>query len=299
MESTLDLLGTIPDPPSPPSPPSPPDTPTPTPRVEHNDDGTHSDLGSSIHALGNPADDQMMCNPPSPNSGHTQTAEEQAILAHLELAEMNRSVLSQSGLNNRSTLPQFTPTPNRGFPKVHMSHSAQIFDHLETKVLLAWFQVGHPKFMIRVFDYSGKDVAEQAAIIAERIWASITTIAEFISQDAPPVCVSPPQPQGGKGSRDQPTGFLVHQVSEETMNLILSQRIWSTTDITFEALLFNCSHPPELLFCLSGFTTLNADTVRQTVVEVWSQDEIRCQIKDCLSNAGCPTTNKYTKPRET
>ncbi|KAG1871776.1 hypothetical protein DFJ58DRAFT_762353, partial [Suillus subalutaceus] len=91
----------------------------------------------------------------------------------------------------------------------------------------------------------------------------------------------PQSSQNASGLADLPTGFLVHKVSEETMNLILNQRIWSTMDITFEALPFNCAHPPELLFCLSGFTTLDADAV-------WSQDEIRHQIEDCLSKCGLP-----------
>ncbi|KAG1829530.1 hypothetical protein DFJ58DRAFT_825559 [Suillus subalutaceus] len=229
-----------------------------------------------------------MSAPQSPTPEHVQTTEEQAILAHLALAETNRSILSQNGPNHHTILPQFTPTPTEGFPTVHMSHSAQIFDHLDNRVLLAWFQVEHPKFMVRVFDLPGKEVAERAAITAEQIRASIATIAEFVHQDAPPVRVSPPQPQTGKGQHEFPTGFLVHKISVETMNLILQQRIWSAADITFEAIPFNCIHPPELLFCLSGFTTLDSDTVLQTVIDVWSRDENRQCIDDVLSKGGFP-----------
>ncbi|KAG2030901.1 hypothetical protein BDR03DRAFT_986788 [Suillus americanus] len=104
--------------------------------------------------------------PPSLTLVHTPTTEEATILAHLVLAGKNRSILSHDGPHHCTTLPQFTPTPIGGFPKVHMSHSAQICDHNDNKVLLAWFQVEHPKFM-----------------------------------DAPPVQVSPPQPQGGRDSK--------------------------------------------------------------------------------------------------
>ncbi|KAG2132749.1 hypothetical protein DEU56DRAFT_757259 [Suillus clintonianus] len=164
-----------------------------------------------------------------------------------------------------------------------MSHSAQIFDHLENKVLLAWFQVQHPKFMVRVFDHSGRDVFEKAAIIAERIRVNIAIIANFVHQGAPPVRVSPPQPQGGRDSKDFPTGFLVHNVSEETRNIILDQRIWAANDITFEALPFGCPHPPELLFCPSGFTTANAEIIGKTVADVWAHEENRHRINNIFS----------------
>ncbi|KAG1766588.1 hypothetical protein EDD22DRAFT_844912 [Suillus occidentalis] len=239
-----------------------------------------------MHAPGNSVVDQHMSTLPSPPAARAQTVEEESILAHLALAEANRAILSQNGINHRTVLPQFTPTPIGGFPKVHMAHSAQIFNHLDNKVLLTWFQVEHPKFMVRVFDISGKEVADQTAIIAERLRASITIIADFIHQEAPPIHVSPPQPQGSRGAKAHPIGFLVHKVPEETKNLILSQHIWSTTDITFEALPFNCTNPPELLFCLTGFTTPDAGIVRRTIAEVWASDENRHRIDDIFSMCG-------------
>ncbi|KAG2124308.1 hypothetical protein BD769DRAFT_1669497 [Suillus cothurnatus] len=262
MEEPLDFL---PDPPSPPG--SPPDTPTPTHcegcannpqndllvyqefKITHSpgtlENGTvSSDLNSSIHAPGNAMVDQPMSATPSPRMSAT-----------------NRLVLSQNSVNHHTVLPQFTPTPLGGFPLVHMAHSAQIFDHLDDKVLRAWFQVEHLKFMVRVFDLPAKEIAEKTTITAEQIRASIAIIADYIHQESPLVRVSPPQPKGGRGAKELPTGFLVHRVSEETRNLIVNQRIWSSSDITFEALPFNCTQPPELLFCLSEFTTSDPELI--------------------------------------
>ncbi|KAG1797203.1 hypothetical protein EV424DRAFT_1546721 [Suillus variegatus] len=281
LECAMDLIPYIPDPPSPPSPPSPhspPDTPTPsgtTDRVHPlnpdllvfrefsvktsnpcNDEPMSNGLANSIHAPSNPAVDHTMNDSTSPTTDHIPTPEEQSILAHLALADMNRSVLSQNSTNHAISLPQFTQAPTGGFPKVYMSHSAQIFDHLENKVLLAWFQVEHPK----------------------------------VPQQRPPptIRVSPPQPQGGKGAKNLPNGFLVHSVSNETKDFILRQRIWSTTDITFEALPFNCTNPPDLLFGLSGFTTLDAATVLQAIQETWAQDETYNHIESFFSKCGLP-----------
>ncbi|KAG2148249.1 hypothetical protein BD769DRAFT_1659734 [Suillus cothurnatus] len=308
MEQPLSILPEYPS-----SPTSPPDTPTPahrkisepsqpadllvfrefavtttTPQEITATDAKDSDLNKSMHAPGNVMVDQTMDAPPSPPTTRVQTVEEETILAHLTLADANRSALSQNGINHRTILPQFTPTPIGGFPKVHMAHSAQIFDHLDNKVLLAWFQVEHPKFMVRVFDLSGKDVAENTAITAERIRASISIIADFVHQEAPPIRVSPPQPQGGRGAKEFPVGFLVHKISEEARNLIVNQRIWSSTNITFEALPFNCPSPPELLFCLSGFTTSDANIVRKAVVDIWAHDDNRHHIDDAFSMCGFP-----------
>ncbi|KAG1837269.1 hypothetical protein DFJ58DRAFT_863121 [Suillus subalutaceus] len=259
LDRAMDLIPYIPDPPSPPSPPSPrspPDTPTPTGQTERvhplqPDLLVYREFSvNSIHTPGNTAVDQMITDTTNPTASHAPTYEEQAILEHLVLANMNRSVLSQHGTINSTTLPQFTPAPTGGFPTVHMSHSAQIFDHLENRVLLAWFQVVHPKLMVRVFDHSGKEVAEQAAIIAERVRANITTIAESIHHDTPPIRVSPPQPQGGKGAKNFPIGFLVHK----------------------------------LLFGLTGFTTLDEATILQAVTDTWNQDETRYHIGKLFSS---------------
>ncbi|KAG2742310.1 hypothetical protein P692DRAFT_20250481 [Suillus brevipes Sb2] len=313
LESAMDLIPYQPDPPSPPSPPSPqspPDTPTPMGQVnrahpsqpdlliykefkvtaQNSSIGTppNDGLANSIHAPCSQPVDQAMKDLLSPTSTHAPTPEEKDILAHLALANLNRAALGQSSANQTSTLPQFTPTPVGGFPTVHMSHAAQIFDHLDNRVLLAWFQVPHPKFMIRVFDHSGKDVTERAAIIAERIRANVTAIAESIHHDIPPIRVSPPQPQGGKDAKSFPLGFLVHNVSEETKTLLLNQRIWSTVDLTFEALSFNCAHPPELLFSLAGFTTLDLATISQAVTETWNQEETRYRIESFFSTCGLP-----------
>ncbi|KAG2143940.1 hypothetical protein BD769DRAFT_1661346 [Suillus cothurnatus] len=282
MEQPLSILPEYPS-----SPTSPPDTPTPA----HHEisepsqpadlleitatDAKDSDLNKSMHAPGNVMVDQTMDAPPSPPTTRIQTVEEETILAHLALADANRSALSQNGINHCTILPQFTPTPIGGFPKVHMAHSAQIFNHLDNKVLLAWFQVEHPKFMVRVFDLSGKDVVENTAITAERIRASISIIADFVHQEAPPIRVSRPNP---KAEGEQ----------KNSLNLIVNQHIWSSTNITFEALPFNCPSPPELLFCLSGFTTSDANIVRKAVVDVWAHDDNRHHIDDAFSMCGFP-----------
>ncbi|KAG2069427.1 hypothetical protein BDR04DRAFT_1156637 [Suillus decipiens] len=275
LESAMDLIPYQPDPPSPPSPltpQSPPDTLTPVGQVNRahpsqpdllmykefkvtvqnpSIETPPSDgLANSIHTPHNQLVDQAMKDLLSPTSTHTPTPEEKDILAHLALANLNRAVLGQSSANQATTLPQFTPTPAGGLVP---SPSPQIHDS--------------------GLDHSGKDITERAAIIAECICANVTAIAESIHHDIPPICVSPPQPQGGKDAKSFPLGFLVHNISKETKTLLLNQHIWSTVDLTFKALSFNCAHPPELLFSLAGFTTLDLTTISQAITETWNQEE--------------------------
>jgi hypothetical protein len=165
----------------------------PVSSLENNTVGkTISSLTDSIHMPHNTAIDHDMSAPPSSSTQCTSTAKEEEILIHIALAEKNRAVLSQNGPNHQTTLPQFTPTPIGSFPEIHMFHSAQIFDYLDNKVLLAWLQVVHPKLLVRVFDCFRKDIAEKPAVIAEYIHTNIVIIVNFVYQDTIPICISLP-----------------------------------------------------------------------------------------------------------
>ncbi|KAG2145576.1 hypothetical protein BD769DRAFT_1382492 [Suillus cothurnatus] len=295
MEQPLSILPEYPS-----SPTSPPDTPTPahreisepsqpadllvfrefavtttTPQEITAIDAKDSDLNKSMHAPGNVMVDQTMDAPPSPPTSRVQT---------VERGNHPRSPRA-------SRCKPLCPKPKRNQPP---HNPTTVHPHAnwwlpkDNKVLLAWFQVEHPKFMVRVFNLSGKDVVENTAITAERIRVSISIIADFVHQEAPPIRVSPPQPQGRRGAKEFPVGFLVHKISEEARNLIVNQRIWSSTNITFEALPFNCPSPPELLFCLSGFTTSDANIVRKAIIDVWAHDDNRHHIDDAFSMCGFP-----------
>jgi hypothetical protein len=56
-------------------------------------------------------------------------------------------------------------------------------------------------------------------------------------------------------------------------------------DLMFQALPFHCKYSPDLLFCLSGFTATNVDTVLQMVRDVWAHDKNRHHIDDILSTS--------------
>ncbi|KAG1822463.1 uncharacterized protein BJ212DRAFT_1476890 [Suillus subaureus] len=100
--------------------------------------------------------------------------------------------------------------------------------------------------------------------------------------------VSPPCPEAIREKTDHPLSFLAYNISEETKTIILNQCIWSSTEITFAAHLFQVNSPPLLLFCLHGFSTTDTSTVRTTVHNIWIEDVTMWDITDILSKSEIP-----------
>ncbi|KAG2048518.1 hypothetical protein BDR06DRAFT_1012972 [Suillus hirtellus] len=92
---------------------------------------------------------------PPPPSTTTSTpskpithSEEDLLRAHLAVAETNRSIVKLNGSNSLTAILHFTPIPLGGFPQIHLSHAAQLFDFQAPKVIMAWLKVPHPKLLI-------------------------------------------------------------------------------------------------------------------------------------------------------
>ncbi|KAG2153621.1 uncharacterized protein EDB93DRAFT_1135828 [Suillus bovinus] len=213
---------------------------------------------------------------------------------HLAVAETNRSIIKSNGINSLMVIPQFTPTPIGGFPHIHLAHAAQLFDFQAAKVITAWLKVPHPKILVRVFDHDGKNPSVKGPILVERLRIAVAEIAHFVHQDDQEVKVSPPCPEAIKEGSDHPLSFLIYNISDETKSLILDQRIWSSTEITFAAHQFKVNSPPLLLFCLHGFSTTDIATVRTAVYEAWSDDVTRWDICDILSEGDLPEDKVHT-----
>ncbi|KAG1763765.1 hypothetical protein EDD22DRAFT_846228 [Suillus occidentalis] len=224
-------------------------------------DDTLEDLSRSIHAPKDDEDDEMTDNQtipnpftptstttPSPSKSATQPvthSEEDLLRAHLAVAETNRSIVKLNGANSLTTIPHFTPIPTGGFPQIHLSHAAQLFDFQSSKVITVWLKVPHPKLLIRVFDHDGKNPSVKGPILMERLHKAITDIANFVHSDNQEVKVSPPCPEATiREEEDHPLSFLAYNFSEETKNIILSQRIWSSPEVTFVAHQFSVNTPP-------------------------------------------------------
>ncbi|KAG2335828.1 hypothetical protein BDR05DRAFT_1018764 [Suillus weaverae] len=236
---------------------------------------------------------------PKPTSANSSPpSEEEMLRAHLAVAETNRSIIKTTGANSMSTSPQFTPAPPGGFPHIHLAHAAQLFDFQAAKVITTWLKVPHPKVLIRVFDHDSKDPAVKGPILAERLHKAISIIAQTDQQEDHEIKVSPPCPEATREKMDCPLSFLAYNISEETKTLILNQRIWSSTEITFAAHPFQVNSPPLLLFCLHGFSTTDTNTVRTAVHNIWTEDVTSWDITDILSESEIPEEQAHLAARD-
>ncbi|KAG1865425.1 hypothetical protein F4604DRAFT_2026733 [Suillus subluteus] len=221
-------------------------------------------------------------------ANNTPPSEEELLRAHLAVAETNRSIIKSNGINSLTVIPQFTPVPTNGFPRIHLAHAAQLFDFQGEKTITAWLKVPHPKVLMRVFNHDGKNPSVKGPILVERLRKAISNIAQGAHQDDLEVKISPPCPETIKEETDHPLSFLAYNISEEMKNLILEQRIWSSTEITFAAHPFQINAPPLLLFCLQGFSTTDINTVRAAVHDMWVEDVTMWDITDILFESEIP-----------
>ncbi|KIJ09506.1 hypothetical protein PAXINDRAFT_17403 [Paxillus involutus ATCC 200175] len=169
---------------------------------------------------------------------------------------------------DRAHLPQFTPTPIGDFPIIHLSHAAQLFDHISEELLDTWFRVDGPKILVHPFDYDGKDHFNKMPILTDQICTAVNTIAAARTPNPPTIKVFPPTAPCGY-TQGSPTTFLAYCLSSEITNTIVNQRIWSSPTITFEARPFRVEDLPSLLLRLSSFTTTDETTVLEAVQRTW------------------------------
>ncbi|KAG1846737.1 hypothetical protein F4604DRAFT_1688272 [Suillus subluteus] len=214
--------------------------------------------------------------------------EEDLLRAHLAVVETNRSIIKLNGANSLTSIPQFTPIPVGGFPHIHLAHAAQLFNFQAPKVITAWLKVPHPKISIRVFNHDGKNPSVNSPILVERLRKAITDIAQFMHQDDNEIKVSPPCPEATKEEAEHPLSFLTYNISEETKRIILTQRIWSSADITFAAHQFSANTPPLLLFCLHGFSTTDVNTIKGAIYDTWTEEVTHWDIGDILTESDIP-----------
>ncbi|KAG1870926.1 hypothetical protein C8R48DRAFT_670527 [Suillus tomentosus] len=286
-----------------PTSPAPAPPPVEAGGTSPDEETTVEDLSNSIHAPSHDEDAAMSDNSPptysypSPPKPATPT-EEDLLRAHLAVAETNRAIVKPSGTNSLTMIPQFTPIPAGGFPKIHLAHAAQLFDFQAPKVITAWLKVPHPKILIRVFDHDGKNPSVKGPILVERLRKAITDIAQFMHQGDKDIKVSPPCPEAIKEEADQPLSFLAYNISEETKNTILAQRIWSSLDISFAAHQFSVNTPPLLLFCLHSFSTSDTATVKNAVFKTWTDEFTSWEIAKIFAESDIPADEVHNATKE-
>ncbi|KAH7903847.1 hypothetical protein BJ138DRAFT_1119993 [Hygrophoropsis aurantiaca] len=229
------------------------------------------------------------------------------ILAHLAVAQANLDITQEvhTSLTKPITRinlptqdiasaalagpPYFTPTPEDGWPLIHMAHSAQMFDFLDPAVINAWIAVPDPKLLVRVLDNDGKDPVNTTPILTERICFAIGKVASLNNLSADSIRVSPPAKANNSANPGNPLSFLVYNLPEHLKGILISRKIWSSQRITFEARDFLALSMPTLLFALQGFTSRStAGEIHKIIFDAWALNDTRAELADLFTEAGVP-----------
>ncbi|KAH7905214.1 hypothetical protein BJ138DRAFT_1231400 [Hygrophoropsis aurantiaca] len=219
-------------------------------------------------------------NPPPPppvtptSAPSTSRSAADIIRAQLATANTNRALTHPSASNPQASSAFATPVPEGGFPHTHLSSPAQLLHFLSPQFVLHWTEiVDGPKCLLRIFDYDGKDASARVSKLAELLRTTIISIAPFTLRHKLNPNVAPPAAELGRENDGSPEGFLLHEVPEEYIDLLLRQRIWSTPAITFEARPFLTNIMPTYLFTLKGLSARPSINVTEIVRNIW-QDAV-------------------------
>ena len=79
-----------------------------------------------------------------------------------------------------------------------------------------------------------------------------------------------------------PTTFLVYGISEALASVVLTQRVWSVPQVTFEAYPFEPKVIPSIMLCLAGYICPDEDMVADSVRAAWLQPETSTQLQRIL-----------------
>lgn len=184
----------------------------------------------------------------------------------------------------KAKLTKFTPVPDKGFPAIHLALPGQLLADLKGTAREEWINVDHLKLLARVFDYDGSDPTKMNPVITHRIKDIVNDISTAYNAKDTNCIVSPPTPATGFPVNASPNTFLIHHISEEIRDILVSQSIWSSAALTIEARPFVERSLPTLLLNLAGFTTDRPDIIHQVVQSTWAELEIRETILMVLSD---------------
>ena len=199
-------------------------------------------------------------------------------LSAIAESSANMISVSSTGFGDES---YFTPTPANDFPITYRGIPGEFLIGLNPETVTAWCAVPAPKFFIRIFDYDGSNARARHATLSGLVRIAIQEIAKTRGYDDTDVRIAPPTAPPVPTIHPLIT-FLVHDVTQETTAAILQQRVWSSSEVTFEAFPFDTETIPSLTLCLNGFTSPDETAVRNAVLGAWSAAAPITRMMDLL-----------------
>ncbi|KAG1737362.1 hypothetical protein EDD22DRAFT_852182 [Suillus occidentalis] len=222
-------------------------------------------------------------NPPLPFAPIAiETSDKDGLRTQLEVAETMRMIARSIVPITTNNSLHFTPAPVGGFPAIHLPHCSS-----SSRLLTSL------KFLVRIFDYDGKEHETMNAVLTQRIRNLVSEIMNDHNLGPINPRVAPPSPSNGKNAKEFPKSFLVFDILMEVISMIIQQRVWSTPEITIEAHPFLSRDLPTSFMCLNGFTTSNPVIVANAVRDAWTAPETLGKIVEILEKSEIPLDRVY------
>ncbi|KAH9016245.1 hypothetical protein EDB84DRAFT_1567349 [Lactarius hengduanensis] len=177
----------------------------------------------------------------------------------------------------RNHLDKYTDGP---LPPVQDATPSSVLDHIDIDLLKEWeVQPGEGKLIAVPFDTEAK-TPEEREYLCNRI---LTAIAEITKcQDA---SVATPKPSAAAADKNlTPKSFLVYNLSNDQVDLVLQRKVWSSRAITFRATRF-ATVCPNFMFAIRGLGTISVKAVYPIVKQVWKSNKTKVYAQSLADEA--------------
>ncbi|KAA1466711.1 hypothetical protein DENSPDRAFT_876749 [Dentipellis sp. KUC8613] len=156
---------------------------------------------------------------------------------------------------------QFHPGP---FYPIPDSHALAVTDANSPAQLEAWEALPGVKIFIRIFDQVAHDSSLHPHLSLNLLCAVVQATGE------PDVKIAAPStnPSTPGLPRGPVPAFMLYNISSAGADTLLRRGVWSSATITFQVIPFDPSLP-DFLLVVSGFTTDDAATVKDAVLQHW------------------------------
>lgn len=178
-----------------------------------------------------------------------------------------------------STNPTPLPTPKHGWPKSIGRTSGHLLSNLNWQQLGDWVDPSTPFVLIAVLGH-GTYPAHISAEIAAEISNAIKEYA-----NAPEVTVFAPIPENTPTKINQaPYAYLARDITEESKNLLLTQRVWNTPRISFIAFIEDSGSPTHI-GSIDGYNVKEKDEYRSAGIRVYVKEQLFTHVGALLAEA--------------
>jgi len=182
----------------------------------------------------------------------------------------------------RSALEKYTDAE---MPLVQFASPSEPLSNIDIDLVVGWEGLPGGKLLALPFGAYATDLSNHNTL-NRLIFGAVIDITKSHS-----VSVCPPRQC--HTSKRAPICFLIYNLAEEHKQALLERCVWSSTNITFQAMSFGLRRP-DYLFTIKDLTTMATDDVSAAVHKVW-HDEASKAFIDTICNQATEANRSNTR----